>query len=215
MELIQGEAGVLSVGAEFVQAARRLCNEHNALLVIDEVQTGMGRTGHWFAFQNEILSGGVIPDAISFAKGVAGGFPMGGLISFGEKVSALFTPGSHGSTFAGNPLATAAGLAAIRIIEQEKLLENVRERGHQLRHALEQSTNPLLTSVRGEGLLNAVELSHPCAHAAANWALDHGLIVNAVSDSALRIAPPLNITAQQIEEGCEIIHSLPSDLADD
>ncbi|WP_018143030.1 acetylornithine transaminase [Alloscardovia criceti] len=215
MELIQGEAGVLPIGADFARKVRALCDAHNALLVIDEVQTGMGRTGHWFAFQDEHLSGGIIPDAISFAKGVAGGFPMGGLISFGAEVSALFTPGSHGSTFAGNPLATAAGLATMKIIEEEKLIDNARQRGEQLRALLSQSSNELFVSVRGAGLLNAVELSHPCAHAAAAWALEHGLIVNAVAPNALRMAPPLNITAAQIEEGCAILAQLPTDLPND
>ena len=215
MELIQGEAGVLPVGTDYVQEARRLCDEHNALLVIDEVQTGMGRTGYWFAFQNKELSGGIRPDAISFAKGVAGGFPVGGLITFGQEVSQLFTPGSHGSTFAGNPLATAAGLATVRIVEEEQLLNNARERGQQLRDALAHSKNPLFVGVRGAGLLNAVQLAYPCAHAAASWALDHGLIVNAVSENALRIAPPLNITAEQIEEGVEILNSIPSNLPRD
>lgn len=215
MELIQGEAGVLPVGADFVKAARALCDEHDALLVIDEVQTGMGRTGHWFAFQDEALSGGVTPDAISFAKGVAGGFPMGGLISFGDKVSSLFTPGSHGSTFAGNPLATAAGMATVSIIEDENLLENARARGQQLRETLAHSENPLFVSVRGAGLLNAVELSHPCAHAVAGWALAHGLIVNAVAPNAIRMAPPLTISEEEVREGCAILEQVPAGLPND
>ena len=103
MELIQGEAGVMPLGVDYVKAARKLCDEHKALLIIDEVQTGIGRTGAWFAFQREDLSGGVTPDIVTFTKGVGGGFPMGGMISFGAELSALFTPGSHGSTFAGNP----------------------------------------------------------------------------------------------------------------
>lgn len=215
MELIQGEAGVLPVGAEFVQEARALCDEYDALLVVDEVQTGMGRTGHWFAFQDEALSGGIQPDAITFAKGVAGGFPMGGLITFGSEVSSLFTPGSHGSTFAGNPLAASAGLATMSIIESEDLIANARERGEQLRSLIENSDNELFVSVRGSGLLNAIELSHPCAHAVVDWALDHGLIVNAVSLRALRLAPPLTVSDGEVQECVTILSRVPSDLADD
>ncbi len=215
MELIQGEAGVLPIGAEFVKAARRLCDEHSTLLIIDEVQTGMGRTGHWFAFQDETLSGGVMPDAITFAKGVASGFPMGGLITFGTKVSNYFTPGSHGSTFAGNPLGAAAGLATIETIDAEKLLENTVARGEQLREGLMQSQNPLFAAVRGAGLLNAIQLAHPCSHAVADWALSHGLIVNAVAPDAIRLAPPLVITEQEIEEGVNILADVPCDLVDD
>ncbi|TCD53578.1 acetylornithine transaminase [Alloscardovia theropitheci] len=215
MELIQGEAGVLEVGASFVQKARQLCDDNDALLIIDEVQTGMGRTGHWFAFQNEQLSAGVMPDAITFAKGVAGGFPMGGLITFGQRVSELFTPGSHGSTFAGNPLAARAGLATIGIIEEENLLENATARGIQLREALMNCKNDLFVSVHGSGLLNAIELAHPCAHAAVEWLLNQGLIANAVNPQALRLAPPLNVSSAQIEEGVQILSHIPYDLPND
>mgnify|MGYP000423478136 CR=1 FL=1 len=110
MELIQGEAGVMPLGADYVKAARKLCDEHKALLIIDEVQTGIGRTGAWFAFQREDLSGGVTPDIVTFAKGVGGGFPMGGMISFGAELSALFTPGSHGSNFRRQSIGRFGGI---------------------------------------------------------------------------------------------------------
>lgn len=215
MEMIQGEAGVLPLGPDFVKAARELCDRNNALLIFDEVQCGVGRTGKWFSYQREDLSGGVTPDAISFAKGVAGGFPMGGLITFGPKVSSLFTPGSHGSTFAGNPLAAAAGLATLDIIEQEGLVQNAEVRGEQLRAGLRALGNPLFTAVRGRGLLDAVELSHPCAHAVANWALEHGLVVNAVAPNALRFAPPLIAGEEHVEECLAILKDTPVDLPDD
>ena len=112
----------------------------------------------WFAFQREDLSGGVTPDMVTFAKGVAGGFPMGGMIAFGEKLAALFTPGSHGSTFAGNPLGAAAGLATLDVIEDENLVANAEARGEQLRDGIMATGNPLFVSVRGRGLLDAVEL---------------------------------------------------------
>ena len=215
MELIQGEAGVRPVGAEFVKYARELCTENNALLIIDEVQTGIGRTGSWFAFQREELSGGIKPDVVTFAKGVAGGFPMGGMIAFGAKVADLFTPGSHGSTFAGNPLGAAAGLATLSTIEQEHLLANAEARGMQLRDGIMATGNPLYESVRGCGLLDAVQLSHPCAHAVMNWCLERGLIVNAVRADALRFAPPLIVSESDVDEALAILKTVPADLPDD
>ena len=133
MELIQGEAGVRPLGADYVAKVRAMCDANDALLIIDEVQTGIGRTGAWFAFQREDLSGGITPDFVTFAKGVAGGFPKGGMIAFGEKLSALFSPGTHGSTFAGNPLAASAALATLDVIEREDLIANAEARGEQLR----------------------------------------------------------------------------------
>ena len=215
MELIQGEAGVRPLGADYVKAARALCDEHGALLIIDEVQTGMGRTGSWFAFQREDLSGGITPDIVTFAKGVAGGFPMGGMIAFGAELSALFTPGSHGSTFAGNPLAASAALATIDIIDNEDLVANAEARGTQLRDGILACGNPLFASVRGRGLLDAVQLTHPCAHAAMAWALEHGLIVNAVAPDALRMAPPLNVTAEEVDEAVAVLARIPDDLPND
>lgn len=215
MELIQGEAGVMPLGADYVKAARKLCDEYKALLIIDEVQTGIGRTGAWFAFQREDLSGGVTPDIVTFAKGVGGGFPMGGMISFGAELSALFTPGSHGSTFAGNPLGASAALATLGVIEEDNLVDNAEERGKQLRDGIASCGNPLFVSVRGRGLLDAIELAHPCSHAAMNWALEHGLIVNAVAPNALRLAPPLVITAQDVDQAVSILAKIPSDLPND
>ena len=212
LELIQGEAGVRPLDVAYVKKVRELCDINHALLIIDEVQTGIGRTGSWFAFQREDLAGGITPDIVTFAKGVAGGFPMGGMISFGGKLSALFTPGSHGSTFAGNPLGAAAALATLDTIENEHLVENAEERGEQLRQGIMASGNPLFTSVRGRGLLNAILLSHRCSHAAMNWALEHGLIVNAVAPDALRLAPPLIVSEQEIDEAVSILAKIPADL---
>ncbi len=215
MELIQGEAGVRPLGTDYVKYARQLCDENKALLIIDEVQTGIGRTGSWFAFQREDLAGGVVPDIITFAKGVGGGFPMGGMISFGAELSALFTPGSHGSTFAGNPLGAAAALATLEVIEEENLLQNAEARGKQLRDGIEACGNELFVSVRGRGLLDAIELAHPCSHAVMNWALERGLIVNAVAPDAIRLAPPLIVTEQDIDQAIAILAEVPSDLPND
>ena len=185
------------------------------LRLADEVMAGFGRTGAWFAFQREDLSGGVTPDIVTFAKGVGGGFPMGGMISFGAELSALFTPGSHGSTFAGNPLGASAALATLGVIEEDNLVDNAEERGKQLRDGIASCGNPLFVSVRGRGLLDAIELAHPCSHAAMNWALEHGLIVNAVAPNALRLAPPLVITAQDVDQAVSILAKIPSDLPND
>ena len=215
LELIQGEAGVQPLGADYVKFVRELCDINHALLIIDEVQTGIGRTGKWFAFQREDLSGGVTPDMVTFAKGVAGGFPMGGMIAFGEKLAALFTPGSHGSTFAGNPLGAAAGLATLGVIEDDSLIANAEARGQQLRDGIMATGNPLYVSVRGRGLLDAVELKHPCAHAVMNYCLEHGLIVNAVAPNALRFAPPLIVTAEDVDQALAVLKDVPADLPND
>ncbi|KFI57354.1 acetylornithine transaminase [Bifidobacterium choerinum] len=214
MELVQGEAGVLPLDADYVRGVRALCDERRALLIIDEVQTGMGRTGSWFAFQREDL-GGVTPNIVTFAKGVAGGFPMGGMISFGEELSSLFSPGTHGSTFAGNPLGAAAALATIGVIEDEGLVQCAEARGEQLRTDLRATDNPLFEQVRGRGLLNAIVLKRPCAHAAVDWALEHGLIVNACAPNVLRLAPPLVVSEQEVNEAVVILSQLPDDLPDD
>ena len=215
LELIQGEAGVKPLGADYVKFVREMCDINHALLIIDEVQTGIGRTGAWFAFQREELSGGVKPDMVTFAKGVAGGFPMGGMIAFGSKLASLFTPGSHGSTFAGNPLGAAAALATLGVIEHDHLVDNAETRGKQLRDGLMASGNPLYVSVRGAGLLDAAELAHPCAHAVMNWCLEHGLIVNAVRADAIRFAPPLIVTEQDVDQALAILASVPTDLPND
>lgn len=215
LELIQGEAGVRPLGADYVAKVRAMCDAHDALLIIDEVQTGIGRTGAWFAFQREDLSGGITPDIVTFAKGVAGGFPMGGMIAFGEKLSDLFSPGTHGSTFAGNPLAASAALATLDVIEEEGLIANAEARGEQLRQGIMATGNPLFEYVRGRGLLDAIQLTHPCSHAAMNWALEHGLIVNAVAPDSLRMAPPLIVTEQDVNDAIAILAGIPDDLPDD
>ncbi|MCH4209212.1 acetylornithine transaminase [Bifidobacterium sp.] len=215
LELIQGEAGVRPLDPEYVADVRSICDANGALMIIDEVQTGIGRTGQWFAFQRDDLSGGAVPDIVTFAKGVAGGFPMGGMIAFGQQLSDLFTPGIHGSTFAGNPLGASAALTTLGVIERDGLLANARERGEQLREGIMASGNALFEYVRGRGLLLGVQLTHPCAHAAMNWALEHGLIVNAVAPDALRIAPALIVSEADVREGVSILGRIPKDLAND
>jgi acetylornithine/N-succinyldiaminopimelate aminotransferase len=195
LEPIQGEAGVLVPGPAYLRLARDLTTTHGALLVLDEIQTGVGRTGTWFAFQQA----GVVPDAITIAKGLAGGVPVGALVTFGSAVSGLLTAGQHGSTFGGNPLAAAAGLAVLEAIEQEGLLEHAREVGAHLQESVIALGHPLVTGVRGAGLLQAITLAHEVAPAVATAARLGGFIVNPVAPQAIRLAPPLVVTRDQID----------------
>lgn len=215
MELIQGESGVRPLEPEYVARVRDLCTKNGALMIVDEVQTGMGRTGHWFAFQDPTLSGGAHPDVLTFAKGVAGGFPMGGMITFGSGPSSIFTPGMHGSTFAGSPLASAMGLVTLDTIDKEGLIDNAQDQGERLRAEILKEGNPLFQGVRGRGLLNAVQLAHPCSHALAAWVMDRGLIVNPVAADAIRLAPPLIISSDEIDQAVSILSQVPLELPDD
>ena len=195
LEPIKGEAGVVDLPAGYLKRARELTSEHGALLIIDEIQTGIGRTGKWFAYQHE----GVIPDAVATAKGLAGGVPIGALVTFGG-TSDLFRPGQHGSTFGGNPLATAAGLAVLTEIEASGLVENAARRGAELREIILGLRSPLVTEVRGQGLLIGVGLAEPVASDVVASALQLGLIINAPNDTSIRLAPPLIIGDAEIAE---------------
>ncbi len=198
VEPIQGEAGVLDLPAGYLAEARRLTAQHGALLILDEIQTGAGRTGDWFAFQRE-LPAGTFPDAVTLAKGIGGGFPIGALVAFGPAAE-LFQPGQHGTTFGGNPLATATANAVLGELERAGLVENARARGEQLRSAILGIGSPLVTDIQGRGLLIGIGLAEPVAGAVAERALSLGLIVNAASDRRIRIAPPLIIGDAEIAE---------------
>ncbi|PTL74170.1 acetylornithine transaminase [Rathayibacter caricis DSM 15933] len=195
VEPIQGEAGVVPLPDGFLQRARELTLQHGALLIVDEIQTGVGRTGHWFAFQ----SAGIVPDAITLAKGLGGGFPVGALVTFG-RASELFQKGHHGSTFGGNPLATAVARAVIGEIERADLLDNARQRGAQIGRAVDAIGSPLIGGVRGAGLLLGIALTEPVAAELAAAALAEGLIVNAANETSIRLAPPLIITADDVDD---------------
>ena len=195
VEPIQGEAGVVELPDGFLEAARELTARHGALLVVDEIQTGAGRTGQWFGFQHA----GITPDAITVAKGIGGGFPIGGLVTFG-RASSLYSKGQHGSTFGGNPLATAVANAVLDEIETTGLVENATVRGTQIRERVEAMDSPLVTGTRGRGLLLGVALSEPVAMPLAAEAMRAGLIVNAANDSTIRMAPPLNIGDAEVDE---------------
>ncbi|WP_349898275.1 acetylornithine transaminase [Parafrigoribacterium soli] len=195
VEPIKGEAGVHDLPEGYLQRARELTTQHGALLILDEIQTGVGRTGNWFAFQGH----GIVPDALALAKGIAGGVPIGALVTFGS-ASELFLPGQHGSTFGGNPLATAAGNAVLGEIERAGLIENATLRGRQLREMIAALDAPLITEVRGEGLLIGLGLARPVGHPLAEEALKLGLIINAPNDSSIRIAPPLIVGDAELAE---------------
>ncbi|WP_407318138.1 acetylornithine transaminase [Isoptericola halotolerans] len=197
VEPVQGEAGVRALPAGYLALGRRLTSDAGALLVLDEVQTGMGRTGSWFAYQQPEIGGGVVPDVVTLAKGLGGGFPVGAVVAFGERAATLLGRGQHGTTFGGNPVAAAAALATIGVIERDRLIAHAVEVGKVLRRAITAGQNPLVTGVRGHGLLLAVELSRPVAPQVAAAALDAGLIVNAVAPDAIRLAPPLVLTIDQ------------------
>ena len=198
VEPIQGEAGVLDLPSGYLESARRLTRQYGALLILDEIQTGAGRTGDWFAFQRD-LAAGTHPDAVTLAKGIGGGFPIGALVAFGSAAE-LLQPGQHGTTFGGNPLATATANAVLGEIERAGLVGNARVRGEQLRVAILGIGSPLITDVQGRGLLLGIGLAAPVAGAITARALALGLIVNAASDSRIRIAPPLIIGDAEIAE---------------
>ena len=195
LEPIQGEAGVRPGSSAYLRAARELTREVGALLVLDEVQTGIGRTGTWFAFHQA----GVVPDAMTLAKGLGGGVPIGALVTFGPEVSTMLTPGMHGSTFGGNPLACAAGLAVLDTIAAEGLLDHARQAGEHLEQRIGDLGHPLVTGIRGAGLLQAITLAGDHSAAVAALARDAGFIVNPVAPDAIRLAPPLVVTTDELD----------------
>jgi acetylornithine aminotransferase len=195
VEPIKGEAGVVELPDGYLRAARELTARHGALLIVDEIQTGAGRTGEWFAFQHA----GITPDAITVAKGIGGGFPIGALITFGA-ASDLFYPGTHGSTFGGNALGTAVAAAVLAEIEDAGLLHNATERGAQVRAAIDGIGSPLVDGCRGQGLLIGVGLRHPVASDVVAAAMDRRLVINAPNPTTIRLVPPLNIGDVEIDE---------------
>ncbi|MBS0025315.1 acetylornithine transaminase [Microbacterium paraoxydans] len=207
VEPIQGEAGVVELPEGYLAAARSLTLAHGALLIVDEIQTGAGRTGAWFGFSHE----GITPDAITLAKGIGGGFPIGALVTYGA-ASALFTPGSHGSTFGGNPLATAVADAVLAEIERADLVGNAARRGDELRELLLGLDSPLIAGVRGRGLLVGVALTEPVAGAVVAAAQERGLIVNAANPETVRIAPALTIGEAELAEFRELFAAALADV---
>jgi acetylornithine/N-succinyldiaminopimelate aminotransferase len=198
LEPIQGEAGVVVPSEGYLRAARELCEERGALLVLDEVQTGLGRTGDWFASQFE----GIEPDVMCLAKSLAGGLPMGACMATPEVASA-FEPGDHATTFGGGPVQAAAALAVLDVIEEEGLVERARVAGRRLGAGLREVFGD--HEIRGRGLMIAVDLGRVVAHEVAERALQRGLLVNDATPSVLRLTPPLVITDAQIDEAVGIL----------
>ena len=199
LELVQGEGGVLPMEQEFVHDLAVLCAERDWLLLVDEVQTGIGRTGTLFAFQQY----GILPDAVSFAKGIGGGLPLGGVLA-SEKCRSVLTAGTHGSTFGGNPICCAAGLAVLDILNED-LLAKVREKGAYLRCAIEAMGVPCLGKTRGLGLMIGIDvLGERTNKELAAQLIQNGLLV-LTAGSGLRLLPPLVITKEEMDQGLDIM----------
>lgn len=198
LEPVQGEGGVWPAGEQYFQAVRRLCDQRQVLMMVDEVQTGLGRTGRWWGFQHY----GVQPDVVSIAKALGNGVPIGACWARSE-VAESFVPGDHASTFGGQPLAASAARATLAVMEQQDVPHLAEERGHYLGKKL--SALGAVQSVRGLGLLVAAELVHGGAGDVAARCLQNGLVLNAVTATALRMEPPLLITEDEIDEGVETL----------
>lgn len=203
LEPVQGEGGVYPATREYLHAARRLCDERNLLLILDEIQTGVARTGTLWAHEQY----GIEPDIMTLAKGLGGGVPIGAALA--KERAAVFQVGDHGSTFAGNPLACAAGYAVMRTIIDQDIPGRVRLAGARLRAGLEglRADFSLVTEVRGLGLLLAFELAREAGTDVLNAALERGLLVNRVTPTAIRLVPPLIVTDQQIDRAVEILRA--------
>jgi acetylornithine aminotransferase len=204
VELIQGEGGINICHGDYLHGLRQICDAHGWLLMLDEVQSGIGRTGTWFAFQHS----GVRPDVMTLAKGLGNGVPIGACLAAGAAAH-LFGPGSHGSTFGGNPLACAAALATLRIIEDDGLMRNAVEIGDRIRSALAArfAGQRSVREIRGQGLMIGIELAHPCGEL-VQQALDRGLLINVTADTVVRLLPPLNFTREQADLVVEQLSAL-------
>jgi acetylornithine/N-succinyldiaminopimelate aminotransferase len=198
LEAIQGEGGVNVPSSDYLAGVRALCDEHQALLILDEVQTGLGRTGRWFAFQGQ----GLEPDIVTMAKALGNGTPVGACWARAE-VAAAFGPGDHGSTFGGQPLAMAAARATLAVMEDEDVCGRARRQGARLTAGL--AALPGVTAVRGEGMLLAAQLDAEDARTVSDAALAAGLLVNAVGPDAVRVAPPLLVSDDEVDEALRIL----------
>jgi len=193
LEPIQGEGGVIAPHDGYLTAARDTCTEHGALLVLDEVQTGVGRTGTWFAYQHEQVQ----PDIVTMAKGLAGGLPIGAVLAFGAAAD-LLQPGSHGSTFGGNPYSAAAAHAVLAVLHEDDILTNVRERSDQIQTGLAERSE--VAYIRGRGLLLGVVLNETAAKDMETTLRTHGVLANAVSEQVIRLAPPLILSRHDVDD---------------
>ena len=225
VEPVQGEGGVRLLPAEFLRGLRALCDEHGLLLLFDEVQCGLGRTGQWCGWHASGATD-VIPDAVSWAKGIGGGFPLGAFWvreqagANSQKLPELLGPGSHGTTYGGSPLACAAALCVLATIEEENLLANATARGAQLRAAVAALNSPLVREIRGAGLLLGIEISdfrwrdqtepdpRPAALRLTLKLIEHGLLVVPAGEQVIRLLPPLNVTAAECDEAVALLRDV-------
>lgn len=205
IEPVQGENGVVVPPPGYLKAARAITAATGSLLVLDEVQTGVGRTGHWFEYQ---AHEGVLPDVVTLAKGLGGGLPLGATVAFG-RAAELMGPGHHGTTFGGNPVACAAGLAVLDTVQGDGLLENVKRQGERIRDGIESLGHPSVDHVRGAGLLLGIVLTEPLAPRAQQAAQDAGILVNAPAPDVVRLMPPLNIGDAEVDA---LLRALPGIL---
>ncbi len=195
IEPIQGEGGVVVAKPAFYKAVRDICNDTGALMIVDEVQTGMGRTGKWFGTQNY----GIIPDVITMAKGLGGGLPIGAIVTTNE-LSAVMTPGTHGTTFGGNPLVCAAGCAVIDIMKKDKVLDNVNTIGEELMKEIKAIKTPKIKDVRGKGLIIGIEMDTPeTAVHIQNYMRENGVLINVCHGKVIRLIPPLILTKEHVD----------------
>jgi acetylornithine/succinyldiaminopimelate/putrescine aminotransferase len=210
IEPLQGEGGVRVAPEDYFKKVRRLCDESGCLLMLDEVQTGMGRTGKLFAHEHF----GIEPDVMTLAKGIAGGIPMGALLATDEVAKSL-VPGTHAATFGGNPLSSAAGLYVVQEVLADRFLENVQTRGNYLRSRLEALArqHDVIREVRGLGLMQAIDLNIPCGDLVTAMR-ELGVLVNCTSDTVLRFLPPLIVTEDEIDQAMDALDSVLSTVED-
>jgi len=209
LEAVQGEGGIWPGNKEFIQGVRKWCDERNLVMICDEVQAGMGRTGKFFSWEHY----GIVPDIVTMAKGLAGGVPIGAMLT-GSR-SDLFVAGDHGTTFGGNPIACAAGIATIKTIHDENLLDNASRMGDYCHSMFAEFCKKydFIDSPRGIGLMRAVNVKHDLAPTIVQQALEHGLLLNALGTNTLRMVPPLNITKDEVDEATELLDRALSDVA--
>ena len=207
-ETIQGEGGLHQMRSDYLQQVRALCDSSDWLMMVDEIQTGFGRTGKWFAHQ----WAGITPDVMSLAKGLGSGVPIGAVVA-GPKAAHIFGPGNHGTTFGGNPLATRAGVETIRIMEEDKLLDNAASVGAHLKAALQRELGSLpgVKDIRGQGLMLGVELDRPCGEL-IGLAAEAGLLLSVTADSVIRLVPPLILSAAEADQIVAILTPLVKQL---
>lgn len=201
VEPIQGEGGIRTLDIAYLKQLRQVCDEQNWLLMLDEVQCGIGRTGKWFAFQHA----GIQPDVMTLAKGLGSGVPIGACLTAG-KAAGLFKPGNHGSTFGGNPLACTAGLTTLNIVEQDKLLAHAESLGQFIREGIATALQGVsgVKEIRGQGLMIGVELDRPCGDMVKN-ALAKGLLINVTADNVIRLLPPLVMSQSEARQLLDIL----------